>query len=122
MATPDAATRRRRAERRGHLAEWIAAVYLLAHGYRILAIRHKTKVGEIDLIARRGDLIAFVEVKQRATDRAALDAVSLTAQRRIRSASDLWLSRRRDAATLSLRYDIITISRHLRPRHLKDAF
>ncbi|MBP1851400.1 YraN family protein [Rhizobium halophytocola] len=119
---PDAAQRRRRAERRGHLAEWIAALYLLLHGYRILAIRYRTKLGEIDLIVRKGDLVAFVEVKQRADPAAAVDAVSFTAQKRIRAAGDLWLSRRRDAACLSLRYDIVTVSRAFRPRHLKDAF
>ncbi|TIO58114.1 MAG: YraN family protein, partial [Mesorhizobium sp.] len=54
---------RRKAYRRGHRGEWLAALALMLKGYRILARRHRTKLGEIDLIARRGDLVLFVEVK-----------------------------------------------------------
>jgi putative endonuclease len=58
---------RRKAYRRGHRGEWLAALALMLKGYRILARRHRTKLGEIDLIARRGDLVLFVEVKARRT-------------------------------------------------------
>lgn len=113
---------RRRAERRGHLAEYIAALFLLAKGYRILAVRFRTKAGEIDLIARKGELAVFVEVKARADERMAIDAVSITAQRRIRAASDVWLSKRPDAARLSQRYDVIAVLPGRLPRHFRDAF
>lgn len=113
---------RRRAERRGHLAEYIAALFLLAKGYRILAIRFRTRAGEIDLIARKGELAVFVEVKARADERMAIDAVSITAQRRIRAASDVWLSKRPDAARLSQRYDVIAVLPARLPRHFRNAF
>lgn len=58
-------------------------------GYRILAIRYKTRVGEIDIVAQKGDLVVCAEVKARDTDEAAIFAVSATAQARIRSASDI---------------------------------
>ena len=67
---------RRRAERRGRLAEWAAALCLRLRGYRILALRHRTPLGEIDLIARKGDLVVFVEVKARRIEGRAVDAVS----------------------------------------------
>ena len=114
--------RRRKAWRRGHLSEYLAALYLFAKGYRILAIRHRTRLGEIDIIARKGDLAIFVEVKARRAEQEALDAVSHAARRRIRAASDLWLARRRDAACLSQRYDIVAILPGRWPRHFPDAF
>ncbi|MCB5201513.1 YraN family protein [Neorhizobium sp. T786] len=114
--------RRRKAERRGHVAEYAAALLLLLKGYRIVALRYRTKVGEIDLIARKGDLVVFVEVKARVGEREAVDAVSVTAQRRIRSASDVWLSRRADAARLSQRYDVVAVLPKRLPRHFPDAF
>ena len=52
-------------ERRGRIAEWIAAAFLCLKGYRILARRYRSKLGEIDLIAVRGRRLAFVEVKRR---------------------------------------------------------
>ena len=120
--TIDPLHRRRRAVLRGHLAEYLAAGLLLLKGYRILAIRYRTRAEEIDLIGRKGDLAIFVEVKARVGEREAIDAVSATAQRRIRAASDIWLSRRADAARLSQRYDVVAVLPGRVPRHFPDAF
>ena len=79
---------RRRAERRGQVTEYFAALVLLLKGYRVVAMRYRTKVGEVDIIARKGDLAVFVEVKAKVGEREAIDAVGVTAQRRIRAASD----------------------------------
>lgn len=114
--------KRRKAFRRGHVSEYLAALYLAVKGYRILAIRYRTKLGEIDLIARRGNLVIFVEVKARADQRSALDAVSLSSQKRIRAAGDLWLSRQPDAGRLSLRFDVVAVVPFRLPRHFQDAF
>lgn len=114
--------RKRRAERRGHVAEYLAALFLLLRGYRIVAIRHKTRLGEIDIIARKGDLAVFIEVKARASEQGAVDAVSHATQKRIRDASDLWLARQPDFTSLSQRYDIIAILPGRWPRHFPDAF
>lgn len=119
-STPDPA--RRKALRRGALAEIHAAIALTLKGYRIIGLRVRTPLGEIDLIARRGDLVAIVEVKARRDLAAGVDAVTLAARRRIRAAADLWLSRRADAARLSLRFDIVVVSGWSWPRHLTDAF
>ncbi|CDN50651.1 YraN family protein [Neorhizobium galegae] len=113
---------RQRAYKRGHLSEYLAALYLFVKGYRILAIRYRTKIGEIDLIARKGDLVIFVEVKARRGESEAIDAVGYTTQNRIRAASALWLSKRKHVATLSQRYDIIAVLPGRLPRHFPDAF
>jgi putative endonuclease len=118
----DSAARRRGAYWKGHFAEWLAALALVVKGYRIQAMRYRTKSGEIDLIARRGDLVAIVEVKARPTLAQALDAVSATAERRIESAADLWLSRQRDYHRMSIRFDIVAVLPRRWPVHVEDAF
>ena len=68
-------------------------------GYRIIARRYRTRLGEIDLIARRGDLVLIVEVKARPTlGLEAMEAIGRQSERRIEAAADLWLARQRDYA------------------------
>ncbi|TXH81245.1 MAG: YraN family protein [Rhizobium sp.] len=126
MPDPGPATgerlKRRKAWRRGHIAEYLAAAFLMFKGYRILAIRHRTKLGEIDIVARKGDLAVFVEVKSRRGAQEAIDAVSFSSQNRIRAASDLWLARQPDFARLSQRYDIVAMLPGRWPQHFPDAF
>ena len=114
--------RRRRAQQWGRLAEWIAAGSLILKGYRILKMRYKTKIGEVDIIARKGQMIVMVEVKARHTIEEALDAVTVTAQRRIESAGDLWLARQKNAHLLSIRFDIIAVRPWRWPSHYENAF
>jgi len=122
MSEGGASVSRQQALRRGLLSEYIAALYLLMKGYRIAAFRYRTKLGEIDIIARKGDLAVFIEVKARRDARVAIDAVSYAAQQRIRDASDLWLARQRDSHLLSQRYDIIAVLPGRLPRHFINAF
>lgn len=114
--------RKRRSERKGRRAEYFAALALLLKGYRIVSLRYKTAVGEIDLVARKGDLVAFVEVKARRDLASGVDAVSYPAQRRIAAAGELFISRQKDAARLSWRHDIVVVSPWRWPKHLEDAF
>lgn len=122
MSAVDATRRRRKAERKGHAAETLAALALRLKGYRILARRFRTGLGEVDIIVGKGDLVAFVEVKARRQEQAAIDAVAFEAQRRIRAAGDIWLSRQRDAHRKSLRYDIVAVRPWRWPSHFPDAF
>ena len=121
MATPERAGRRE-AERRGRRAETLAAWLLRAKGYRILARRYRAAVGEIDLIARRGRLIAFVEVKQRPSLTEAAEAVTPTGRRRIARAASVWLAAHPAAAALDLRFDVIMCVPGRLPRHIVHAF
>ena len=121
--THDAARqKKKRAYRRGHTAEWLAALALTLKGYRIVARRFRTKAGEVDLIVRKGDLVALVEVKARSGEREAVDAVTATAARRIAAAGDIWLSRQPDMAKLSVRCDIVAVLPWRWPRHFPGAF
>lgn len=129
MSRPAAASPkavRQKAERRGMRAETWAAWLLRLKGYRILASRYKTPVGEIDLIARRGRTIAFVEVKQRASLVACLEAVGERQRHRIAKAATLYLSHRSGAGEsgshLTARFDLIALAPGQLPRHLADAW
>jgi len=113
---------RREAYRRGHRGEWLAALALMLKGYRIVARRYRTKLGEIDLIARRGDLVLIVEVKARPTLVEAMDAVAYSSQRRIEGAADLWLSRQPDYARLSVRFDMVAVLPRRWPVHVENVF
>lgn len=113
---------RRKAYRRGHRGEWLAALALMLKGYRIVARRHRTKLGEIDLIARRGDLVLIVEVKVRPTLAAAMEALAYGSERRIEGAADLWLSRQPDYGRLSVRFDMVAVLPRRWPVHVENAF
>ncbi len=99
---------RLKAWQRGRSAERIAAWALRLRGYRILAERYKTSSGEIDLIARRGGTVVFIEVKARGTVAAGLEAISPRQQRRIRSAAETFLAR--GYGPSRCRFDAIVIS------------
>jgi putative endonuclease len=119
---PRSAEDRKKAFRRGHVSEYVAALSMMLRGYRILAMRYRTKAGEIDIIARKGDVVSFIEVKARATTEASVFAVGGSTQSRIRNASEIWLAAQRDAGLLSYSYDIVAIRPWRWPIHLKDAF
>ena len=122
-AMADATTaRRRKSYRRGHRGEWLAAAALMAKGFRILARRYRTRLGEIDLIARRGDLVLIVEVKARPTLRAAMEAIARESERRIEGAADLWLSRQPDYERLSVRFDMVAVLPWRWPVHVENIF
>jgi putative endonuclease len=108
--------------RTGLSAESRAAAYLIAKGYRILARRFRTPHGEIDIVARRRNLVAFVEVKARASLDEAAFAVTPRQQARIVNAAQAWLATHPEHTEFELRFDVVLIApRHL-PRHLLAAF
>ena len=113
---------RRLAERWGRRAEALAAIWLNAKGYRILAKRYRTPHGEIDIVARRRNLIAFVEVKARATLDDAAFAVTPRQQRRIIDAAQGWLAAHPEHAEFELRFDAMLIAPRSLPRHVLAAF
>jgi putative endonuclease len=113
---------RRAALRWGLRAEVAAALFLLAKGYRIVAWRYGGKGGEIDLICRRGDTIAFVEVKARATLDAAAVAIGAEKQRLFGRAARRWLARNGWAMRFTLRCDAVLLAPWRWPRHIPDAF
>ena len=116
------AEERRRAGRAGRRAEWVAAALLTVKGYRIVARGFTVAGGEIDIVARRGDTLAFVEVKARADGDSALAAIDGTKRRRIARAAAVWLARNAWAANYAFRGDAVLIVPRRWPRHVVDAF
>lgn len=110
-----------RARRDGRFAEGIAAVWLILCGWRVLAFRLKTPEGEIDLLARRGRVLALVEVKRRATLDEALAAVGPVQQARLARAAAR-LAAQPAHAGLSVRLDIVALAPGRLPRHIADAW
>jgi len=118
MATAD----RRKAEARGRRAEGAAALYLRLKGFRILARRAKTPVGEIDIVAMKSNVVAFVEVKARQRRDEAAWAVTPQQARRIARAAHYWLGGHPTLASHDCRFDIVIVSPYQMPLHLPDAF
>lgn len=112
---------RQRAERRGRQGEWLAAFWLVVTGWRVLARRVKTPAGEIDLIARRGRTLAFIEVKARNDETMAREAFHPRQQARLMRAAALWRARRGGHARLATRFDLICIVPGRLPVHLKGV-
>jgi len=108
--------------RTGVSAETRAAAFLIAKGYRILARRFRTPHGEIDIVARRRNLLAFVEVKARASLDDAAYAVTPRQQARIIAAAELWLMAHPEHAGYDLRFDAMLIAPRRLPHHLMAAF
>jgi len=114
--------KRRRAYRFGLQAETAASLCLLLKGYRILARRYRTPAGEIDLIVKRGNLVAFAEVKARRSVADAAEALTPRAEKRIATAADLWLARHPAASGLMMRFDLVLVAPWRLPVHIPDAF
>lgn len=114
--------KRRAAVRRGRRAELLCLWHLRLRGYRILAQRYRVAQGEIDLIARRGRVIAAIEVKARADEETAANALLVRQRRRIARAISHFLATRPDLAALDLRFDVMLVMPRRLPRHLPDAW
>ena len=106
----------------GRRAEVWAALWLMAKGYRILGFRLRTPQGEIDLLAQRGQVLAVVEVKQRATLQAALEAVSETQRERLQRAGRAIAARRPSLQNMAVRLDLIALAPGRLPVHAPDAW
>lgn len=113
---------RRRAESRGRRAETIAAMLLRLKGFRILAMRWKGPTGEIDLVARRGHLVVFAEVRQRPTTEEAAASIGPEKRRRLERAAAGFLAATPALAGQDLRFDAILVAPRRLPVHIADAF
>jgi len=113
--------KRRAAERRGRGAETLACWYLRLHGWRILARRARVPGGEVDVVARRGKILAFIEVKARATEDAAAFALDEWRLRRVVAAAERLAPRYlRDGD--DVRIDALFVVPKRWPRHLPNVW
>ncbi len=112
---------RQRAEARGRRAETIAAWYLRLHGWRIVGERVRNPRGEVDLIARRGKVIAFVEVKARMSEANLATAIDAYRLRRVAAAAESLLPEYGKGAQ-DMRIDVILVAPWAWPRHLVNVW
>ncbi len=113
---------RRRAWRRGRWAEALCAASLLLRGYRILGRRLRSPVGEIDILARRGRVLAVIEVKARADVASAAEAVTARQRERLTRAAGWVVAGRPELAALHIRFDVMLMTPGGVPRHVIDAW
>src|SRR4051794_41819218 len=106
----------------GLSAESRAAAFLVAKGYRIVARRWRSPVGEIDIVARRRKTLIFVEVKARERLDDAAEAVIGRQQRRIIAAAEAWLASHPDDINNDIRFDVMLVAPKSLPRHIMAAF
>ena len=110
---------RRRAYRFGHVAETLCVWSLRLRGHTVLARRFDARVGEIDIVARRGGVLAFIEVKARRTGN---DGDMLTKHQcaRIERAAEAYVAQHRQFAGHDMRFDLMVVRPWRLPRHLAD--
>ena len=112
---------RRAAEAAGRRGERVAGWWLRLKGWRILDRRVRTAAGEVDLVARRGNLVAFVEVKARATA-AELDfAIDERRLARVAAAAEMLMPRYAGPGD-DIRIDVVQVAPGVRPRHIENAW
>jgi putative endonuclease len=113
---------KRTQHQRGILAEYLALAFLSIKGYRLVALRYKTPVGEIDLVMRRGGTLVFVEVKARAAMADAAAAIHAKNQSRVVRAAQQFLVSHPAYANYQVRFDAVLIAWYRWPKHLVNAF
>jgi putative endonuclease len=113
---------RRRAQRRGRAAEWLCLWHLRLRGWHILARDWRCAAGEIDILARRGKVLAVIEVKSRGELATAAAALAPRQRRRIARAAEAFLLQRSDLAGLDLRFDVMLVAPRRLPRHWHGAW
>jgi putative endonuclease len=106
----------------GISAESRAAALLIAKGFRILARRFRSPVGEIDIVARRRHLLVFVEVKARERLDDAAWSVTERQRARIIAAAEAWLADHPDASIQDIRFDAMLVAPGRMPQHIPAAF
>ncbi|MFI4975210.1 MAG: YraN family protein [Caulobacterales bacterium] len=112
----------RKAREAGRRGEWLCALWLMAKGYRIVGFRLRTPQGEIDLLARKGLVLAVVEVKLRTSLAVALEAVGERQRQRLRRAAENYAAHRRDLRGAAVRLDLMALAPGRWPCHIRDAW
>lgn len=114
-------TARKTREKRGRRAETIAAWWLRLHGWRILGQRVRNPRGEVDLVARRGKTLAFVEVKARMTQADLAAAIDARRLKRVAAAAESLIGKY-GAGAENIRIDVIWVAPWRLPRHLAGVW
>ncbi|MBM5782594.1 MAG: YraN family protein [Pelagibacterales bacterium] len=106
----------------GVMAEKISIFLLRIKGYKILFWRYKTYLGEIDIIAKKGNLIVVAEVKARKSHLLTEDVLKITQVKRIKNATEIFLSKNHQFRKCSIRFDFFLVGKFLLPKHYKNFY
>lgn len=106
----------------GVAAEQTACRALLADGWSILGRRMRTKAGEVDAVAEKSGVVAFVEVKSRPSLEEAAYALRPRQQQRLLAAAEILLGEHPEWGVNGVRFDVILVDRESRARRITDAF
>lgn len=120
--TPARRARGTAADGRGRAAEAMAEAALIAEGWTVLARRLRTGAGEIDLVSEREGLVAFVEVKARATLAGAAESLGARQRRRLLAAGEAALAANPGWGAAGVRFDVVVVDAAGRVRRIADAF
>ncbi|HTV44471.1 MAG TPA: YraN family protein [Stellaceae bacterium] len=113
---------RQRAQRRGKRAEWLCVWHLRLRGWRIVARGWRCPAGELDIVAKRGGILAIIEVKSRDELAVAAAALPPRQRRRVTRATEAFLNAHPQFASATLRFDLMLVVRHRLPQHQRDAW
>lgn len=126
MTRPRPTTERREAEQLGRTAEAACVLALRLRGWSVVATRFRPPrgqgAGEIDIVARKGRVLAFIEVKARETEGDAAESLTPRQQQRIARAAEVFLAANPELADLDCRFDVMLVGRLSAPVHLEDAW
>jgi putative endonuclease len=107
---------------RGTAAEDRCAAALIAEGWRVLARRARTQAGELDLVAERDGLLAFIEVKARGTLAGAALALRPRQRQRLLAGAEAWLAINPGHGAAGIRFDVMLVDPAGQVRRVVDAF
>jgi putative endonuclease len=122
MRSTSADPKRLKARRRGRIAEHLCRWHLRLHGWRILACDWRCPAGEIDILAKRRDVLAVIEVKSRPDFATAAVALAPRQRRRIARAAEAFLLMRPELAAMAIRFDVMVVEPWRLPKHLPGAW
>jgi putative endonuclease len=108
-------------EYKGHFGEIFAILLLIIKGYKILDRRYKTVCGEIDIIARKRNVIVFVEVKSRKDMGKCYNAITQRQLNRIQRSSEIFLNQHHQLGKYFRRYDVILVANWRIPLHIENV-
>jgi putative endonuclease len=114
--------KRLKARRRGRIAEYVCRWHLRLRGWRILACDWRCPAGEIDILARRRNVLAVIEVKSRRDFATGAAALLPRQRRRIARAAEAFLVMRPELAAMAVRFDVMVVEPRRLPRHLPGAW
>jgi len=107
---------------KGVQAEKTARGYLEKRGYKLIQARYKTKYGEVDLLMSKDRILCFIEVKARAQELDALEAVTARSRKRIENAALFFLAEHPEYNNFDMRFDVVTVTGDSSVQHLDNAW